>query len=126
MAHNGVAARRLYPLETDDVSGWVPASCTLPSVEQPLRVAEFDRLFRDSLLRWVRVNRTRLDLVLDLDAEAAARSLAERETSCCSFFDFELDSAGTELVMRIAVPQERMVVLDALVERVSAITDHVS
>ncbi len=126
MAHHGAAARKLYPLGTEDVSGWVPASCTLPPVEQTLRLAEFDRLFRDSLLGCVRVNRTRLDLVLDPDAEAAARSLAERETSCCSFFDFEFDSAGTEFVMRIAVPQERMVALDALADRVSAITGHVS
>ncbi|MEU9473975.1 hypothetical protein AB0D78_47270 [Streptomyces avermitilis] len=28
---------------------WIPASCTLPTTEQPLRVAEFDALFAERL-----------------------------------------------------------------------------
>ncbi|MFD6394998.1 hypothetical protein [Nocardia sp. NPDC060259] len=28
---------------------WVPDACTLPTVEQPIRVAEFDRFFAESV-----------------------------------------------------------------------------
>ena len=104
----------------DVVSGWVPESCSLPTVEQPLRVAEFDRLFGESVLRSTRVSTTRLDLVLVADAEAAARDLAAREIGCCSFFSFEFDSADGDVVMRIGVPESRVDVLDALAGRLRA------
>src|ERR1700742_3529867 len=67
---------------------WVLPSCSLPTAEQPLRVADFDRLFRESLRRFTRTSATRLVLVLAAEAEMAARGLAERETACCSFFEF--------------------------------------
>jgi hypothetical protein len=31
--------------ELDVTESWVPRSCTLPTVEQPLRAAEFDAVF---------------------------------------------------------------------------------
>jgi hypothetical protein len=37
--------RRVMSAETR----WVPEACTLPTVEQPLRVAEFDDLFATAL-----------------------------------------------------------------------------
>ncbi|MGH3676910.1 MAG: hypothetical protein ACRDU5_14455 [Mycobacterium sp.] len=105
----------------DEALGWVPESCSLPTVEQPLRVAEFVRLFGESVLRFGRASTTRLDLVLTASAEATARDLAEREVGCCSFFRFEFDSAGSDVVMRIEVPESRTDVLDVLTNRVSAI-----
>ena len=102
----------------DETPEWVPKSCSLPTVEQPLRVAEFDRLFGESVLRAVRVSATRLYLVLAPDAEDAARDLAAREVGCCSFFRFDFDTAGADLVMSIGVPQSRADVLDALAQRV--------
>jgi hypothetical protein len=57
---------------------------------------------------------THLDLVIPRDAEATARDLAERETACCAFFNFEFDSAGTGVVMHVSVPSEHIAVLDAL------------
>lgn len=104
----------------DEASGWVPESCSLPTVEQPLRVAEFDRLFK-SVLRSARASATRLDLVLSSDAEAPARDLAAREVACCSFFRFEFASAGSDVVMRTEVPESRADVLDALEARVRAV-----
>ena len=47
---------------------------------------------------------TRLDLVIPRSAEATGRDLAERETACCAFFDFQFDSAGTDVVMHVSVP----------------------
>ncbi len=105
-------------MSRDASTGWVPESCALPSANQPRRLAEFDRLFRASVRRVMRVSATRLDLVLGADAESAARDLAAREVLCCSFFTFEFASAGTEVVMSIGVPRSHTEILDAVTERV--------
>jgi hypothetical protein len=105
----------------DENSGWVPESCSLPTVEQPLRVAEFDRLFAESVLGSRRITSTRLELVVAPDAEATARDLAAREAECCSFFNFDFVPMGSDVAMRIDVPASRTDVLDALDARVRAI-----
>ncbi|MEU4710814.1 hypothetical protein AB0G00_30740 [Nocardia salmonicida] len=101
-------------------SDWVPDVCTLPTVEQPIRVAEFDRLFADSVHSTTRPYPTRLDVQLVADVEAVARDLASRESSCCSFFTFGFDSTGTNLVMQVGVPAAYVEVLDAFAARVEA------
>lgn len=103
------------PTATD----WAPAACTLPTVEQPLRLAEFDEFFRTAVRRSTRTSTTRLDLVILPESEATARDLAERETSCCSFFDF--DAAADGLAMRIGVPAGHVDVLDALQVRINTV-----
>ncbi|KUH83498.1 MULTISPECIES: hypothetical protein [unclassified Mycobacterium] len=105
-----------------ETSGWVPESCSLPTLERPLRVAEFDRLFGESVLQSTRVSSTRLDLVLAAECEPTARDLAARELGCCSFFGFEFDWTGSDLVMHIGVPDSRTEVLDALEVRICAVT----
>jgi hypothetical protein len=105
---------------TPSSGDWVPDSCTLPTAEQPVRIAEFDRLFAESVRHTDRPSRTRLDLLLDADAEPAARDLAARESACCSFFAFIFDSTIDGLVMRIEVPGNQAEVLDALAARVDA------
>ncbi|MEV4158245.1 hypothetical protein AB0J48_35005 [Nocardia salmonicida] len=99
---------------------WVPDACNLPTVEQPIRVAEFDRFFADSVHSTTRMSPTRLDLQLAADAEAVARDLASRESSCCSFFTFDFDTTGTGLVMQVGVPVAYVEVLDAFAARVQA------
>jgi hypothetical protein len=98
---------------------WAPDACTLPTTERPLRVAEFDELFT-ALQRSERPEPTRLDLVLPRDVEAAGRDLVRRESECCSFFTFEFEPAGDDVVMHIGVPPEHVEVLDALQARVAA------
>jgi hypothetical protein len=98
---------------------WAPDACTLPTAERPLRVAEFNDLFT-FVVRAERQNPQRLDLVLRRIVEAPARDLARRESECCSFFTFEFESAGDDLVMHIAVPPEHVEVLDALESRATA------
>ena len=93
---------------------WAPTSCTLPSVKQPLREQEFATLFSEALSRIVRIEPSHAILHLHSDREAAARDLAGRETSCCSFFSFEFHRAANELVMRVGVPAARADVLAAL------------
>lgn len=99
---------------------WVPDACTLPTVEQPIRVAEFDRFFAESVHSTIRTSPTRLDLVLAADAEAAGRDLASRESSCCSFFTFDFDTTETGLVIQVGVPAAYVEVLDAFAARVES------
>jgi hypothetical protein len=106
---------------TPAAQDWQPASCTLPSVQQPLRLAEFDDFFRSAVRRSTRTATTQLDLVISPEGEATGRDLAQRESGCCSFFRFEFDHAHNDLVMRIGVPQDRVDVLDALQARILAV-----
>ena len=68
-----------------------------------MRVAEFDQFFT-SVLRSRRPEPTRLDLVLSPEAEAVGRDLARRESECCSFFAFEFERDGDDVVMHVGVP----------------------
>lgn len=107
---------------TGTADGWVPSACTLPTVEQPLRLAEFDNFFRTAVHEATRTKPTHLNLVIAPESEAVARDLAERESLCCSFFEFAFESAADGgLVMRIGVPDEHADVLDALYARVSTV-----
>ncbi|MCE5287908.1 MAG: hypothetical protein LLG14_01545 [Nocardiaceae bacterium] len=106
---------------------WVPAACTLPTVEQPVRVAEFDDFFAESVVEARRLSDVRLDLALAPGAEPRARALAEKESGCCSFFDFAFGEVGalfdgieSDTVMQIEVSPSYVDVLDALAGRVDA------
>lgn len=91
---------------------WVPQSCTLPTEERPLRIAEFGTLFADALIGVERPAPVRVRLLLDATAEPVARELATRETSCCSFFAFAFSHDETgRLLMDVAVPEEHAGVL---------------
>ncbi|WTX00041.1 hypothetical protein OG216_44820 [Streptomycetaceae bacterium NBC_01309] len=115
-------------MDSIEITGtWVPQACTLPSREQPLRVAEFDALFATSLIGLERPEPTRARLALSADAEERARDLAARETGCCSFFTFSFDrtpavgpGGGGAVSMDVAVPEAYVAVLDALVARAEA------
>lgn len=92
---------------THSTGDWEPDSCKLPTAEQPVRVAEFDRFFADSVRRTDRPARTRLELLLNADAEAAGRELSAHESGFCSLFAFTFEAAGTGPVMRIEVPESQ-------------------
>ncbi|WP_326642508.1 hypothetical protein OIE67_20060 [Nonomuraea fuscirosea] len=102
--------------------GWAPSACTLPTAEQPLRVAEFDALFTEAVQAVQRPEPTRLRLELVFSPEHAARAaeLAARENGCCSFFTFTLTIADGSLALEVTVPAEHIEVLDALSERAGA------
>jgi hypothetical protein len=101
---------------------WVPDACTLPTVEQPLRQAEFDGLFARALSGLERKDPLWLRLELDGSAqvEEVTRDLVARESGCCSFFDFALAREGDRLVVDVQVPASQQVVLDALEARAAA------
>lgn len=104
---------------TDDAVEWgqVPVECTLPTAEQPLRVAEFNDVF--ALVRAVqRPAPARLLLALRPapGRAQAVRDLAARESTCCSFFDFTVHDQDDEVVLEVTVPPAQLGVLEAMAE----------
>jgi hypothetical protein len=95
---------------------WAPESCELPTVERPLREATFATLFRDHLTSVRRPGPTVAELALDPAGLGLARELAALETSCCSFFSFDVRESDASVRMTIAVSPAHMPVLDALVD----------
>lgn len=93
-------------------------ACTLPTVERPMRLVEFDDLFRDSVHA---VDREGLTTRLHLRGPAGLRDrvldLTRRESSCCSFFEFTIEGDDAALTLGIAVPAARADILDALTDR---------
>ena len=53
---------------------WVPDACTLPTVEQPLRLNEFDDVFQDAVTAVHRIDAHRAELVLRPEPAVAART----------------------------------------------------
>jgi hypothetical protein len=115
-------------------NAWIAVhACTLPTVEQPLRLAEFDELFATTLerVRRMRADRLRLTLRGGGSLSERVRDLTERESACCSFFTFTLtpvttgDPAPIRLLLDIAVPRNRIDVLDALADRAAGLASGV-
>jgi hypothetical protein len=96
-----------------------PDACTLPTAERPLRIAEFDDLFRTAAVAVDRVDdrRARWSLAPDPTVPARAADLVARESLCCAFFDFTVRVSGGTATLEVAVPDEYAPVLDALVAR---------
>ena len=99
-----------------------PDACTLPTAEQPLRIAEFDRLFAYAS----EVDRSgpqtaRIALPSRPEVAAQAAHLVVRETQCCSFFTFSLTATGGRLHLDVTVPESQTAVLDAMVGRLQPI-----
>lgn len=104
---------------TIEDDNWVPAACTLPTVEQPLRRQEFDDLFATDVLDVTEESaiRTRFSLRPDAQAASRAAALAVKETGCCSFFDFDLAIAGGKVTLSIGTAPAHQEVLAALTTR---------
>jgi hypothetical protein len=105
----------------------VPDACTLPTVDQPLRLAEFDDLFATAVRQVARIDahHVRLRLAGPVGLAASVRDLTARETQCCSFFAFtvapEQAADGEALTMDIEVPSQYADVLDSLAQRASTV-----
>lgn len=101
---------------------WVPQACTLPTAEQPLRLAEFDEFFASEVRSAERLDPHRVRLELTPAAAVAARAadLMVRESRCCAFFTFTLSVAGGRVLLDVAVPAGQTGVVDALAARAGA------
>jgi len=107
-------------------AGWVPVeACTLPTAVQPLRVAEFDDLFRACLTAVERLpgaaTRARLVLTGGEGLHERVQRLADAETACCSFFSFTVTALpaadGCTVALDVEVPAVHAAVLDGLLDR---------
>ena len=88
-------------------------------------MAEFDALFAHCVTRAVYVSETHARLELArVDAASLAgwaRDLTARESSCCSFFTFDVQTSGAAMVViDVRVPPASADVLAALVRRAEA------
>lgn len=103
---------------------WAPPSCTLPTIEQPLRQRQFAELFADAVTAVERVDPTTTRLSLRSEPQIAARAaeLSTRETGCCSFFTFTLTFTEGAVRMSISVPPAQTAVLDALTDQARAVS----
>ncbi|WP_035752527.1 hypothetical protein [Parafrankia discariae] len=104
------------------MTAWVPRSCTLPTAERPLRVAEFGALFAGRMAGVSRPDRLRLELVLTggEGVEETVRDLVARESGCCSFFTFTVHPGSRRIGLDVEVDGAHEAVLDALQERAAA------
>ncbi|WIM92793.1 hypothetical protein ACTOB_004748 [Actinoplanes oblitus] len=102
---------------------WVPDACTLPTAEQPFRLAEVDRLFATAVrgIDMTGPTRVRLRLAGPDGLAETVRDLTARESACCSFFGFTVTAepavAGESVTLEVQVPRQHTAVLDALVRR---------
>ncbi|SCK39144.1 hypothetical protein H181DRAFT_03335 [Streptomyces sp. WMMB 714] len=124
---------RLTPAPDSDAGpspepGWVPEACTLPTEERPLRLAEWDGLFATQVAAPSRPVPSRVRLRLPGGAESASRvrELAERESDCCSFFEFGVTADGPsgDVLLTISVDQAHEGVLNALAARAAEAAAH--
>ena len=109
--------------ESGPVPQWAPGdACTLPTAQQPLREAEFAALFATALRGVQRPSPTWLRLELDPrdEAETTMRDLTARESACCAFFDFQLTTTDSTLILDVRVPAARIDVLDGLARHARA------
>ena len=109
---------------SDDLA-WVDAqACTLPTVERPLRLAEFDAVFADHLVEVMEVSATgaALHFTGGVDLSATLADLTARESQCCSFFEFELTDSNDSVRLDVNVPPAHADILTALVERARLMT----
>lgn len=103
--------------------GLASAACTLPTAEQPLRLALFDNLISRHLQQVHRADPARLVLALTGGPEVAAKAadLAARETLCCSFFTFDLRISERTLTLAITTSAAHADVLVALADRAESV-----
>lgn len=105
-----------------------PDACTLPTAEQPFRLAKFDELFATAVQRVEKIADGKARMLLSGPAGLleTVRDLTARETECCSFYTFtvtaEPDAANDVVVLDIEVPPAYAGVLASLTQRASALS----
>lgn len=98
---------------------WVPEACTLPTVEQPLRVAAFDVVLGRAVRAVEETGPAGVRLHLHRNPEGIGQvaSLLVQEAECCDFFRFTLVVAADVLALDVMVPPAQAAVLAALSDR---------
>jgi hypothetical protein len=93
----------------------IPASCTLPSSEQPMRVRELETLLATAIA-WHRPEPRHLRVTFagGESTWATVRDLVALESACCSFFAFTVTTGDDRVVLDVRVPTGQVGVLDGL------------
>jgi hypothetical protein len=104
--------------------------CTLPAAALPVRLMEFDGVFRRqvSVPRRIGPHRVEFTFASADGLYAQVSDLVARESACCSFLEFTIDqrsqsSIEDQLVLRVGVPKRYGDVLEALMDRAVAAID---
>jgi hypothetical protein len=100
--------------------------CTLPSAAQPMRLMEFEELFRRQVSQPRRMGPHQVQFTFANADGLYGRvsDLVARESACCSFFQFMIKAVEQDhLVLRVGVPASRDDVLNALLDRARAAID---
>ena len=102
----------------------------MPTAERPLRVAEFNDLFVSSLRSIVAGEgdtHARLLLSGGVGLVERVQQLADSESSCCSFFSFEVTPLAEDLVaLDVGAPPAYADVLAGLVDQAQGALDRAS
>jgi hypothetical protein len=107
---------QVYPCDMESLL--TTDACTMPTVDRPLRLAEFDALFSSAVRRVERLGGgVRMHLAGAPGLVDRVRDLTRRETACCSFFTFTMEGSDDDLTLDISVPPARQEILDALADR---------
>ena len=97
-------------------------ACTLPPWERPLRLAEFDQLFAETVRSVTLLEgAVRLHLSGARGLQARVRDLVDRESQCCSFFTFDLDGTDEELDLLVSAPPEQAAILAGFAARAESL-----
>jgi hypothetical protein len=101
---------------------WIPASCSLPTVDQPWRRREFDEFFAEDVVSVRRTSPLEVHFGLRAAPEVAGRAanLASQETACCSFFRFDPTMTASQVGMAVTTEPLHAAVLAALTARAQA------
>jgi hypothetical protein len=91
----------------------VPIACSLPAAAADDRIDEWRRFLAASVDAAERTSPQQLRMHLtSTTVLAAAVDLAQREKSCCDFFEFEIAIESHALWLSVQVPAEATPVLD--------------
>jgi hypothetical protein len=92
----------------------IPIACTLTTADAESRVDEWRDFLASSTTTSERLSghQLRVQLAPAPGVLEAAVDLAQREKTCCAFFDFAIDVATDQLWLRVAVPPEASGILD--------------
>lgn len=102
----------------------IPDACTLPTVDRPLRLAEFDELFATAVrdVELPAPTHARMRMSGPAGLADRVRDLAARETECCSFFDFTTTVDGETVLLKVTVPPAYAEVLGALARQAGEVS----
>ena len=99
-----------------------PEACSLPSADQPARVAEWDALFAGAVCEVSPITGgVRFAVDRTAAGPAAVADLADRESQCCAFLAFTLVLGNGTVTLDVTSDSGHAEVVEALAGRAAAL-----